>query len=69
LHHFAFLVWLPARIFSSPFTHFQPPKHGFLMVILPFFTMFLMALEGYIYTFTVDVYAFLLAFSSILPCI
>jgi len=39
------------------------------MVILPFFTMFLMALEGYIYTFTVDVYAFLLAFSSILPCI
>ncbi len=36
------------------------------MVILPFFAMFLMALKGYIYTFTVDVYTFLLAFSSIL---
>ncbi|MFC2814049.1 MAG: hypothetical protein ACFN4S_09580 [Prevotella conceptionensis] len=39
------------------------------MIILPFFTMFVMALKGYIYTFAVDVYTFLLAFSSILPCI
>jgi len=37
------------------------------MVILPFFAMFLMALKGYIYTFVVDIYVFLLAFSSILP--
>ena len=39
------------------------------MVIMPLLGMFVMALKGYIYTFAVDVYAFLLAFSSILPCI
>ena len=39
------------------------------MAILPFLVMFVMDLKGYIYTFTVDDYAFLLAFSSILPCI
>jgi len=39
------------------------------MIILPFLVMFVMALKGYIYTFTVDVYTFLLVFSSILPCI
>ncbi|WP_044078298.1 hypothetical protein [Prevotella sp. oral taxon 317] len=37
------------------------------MIILPILVMFLVVLKGYIYTFAVDVYAFLLAFSSILP--
>ena len=39
------------------------------MVVLPFFAMFFMALKGFIYTFAVDVYAFRLAFSTILHCI
>ncbi len=39
------------------------------MVVLPFFTMFFMALKGFIYTFVVDFYAFRLAFSTILQCI
>ena len=37
------------------------------MIILPILVMFLVVLKGYIYTFAVDVYTFLLAFSSILP--
>ncbi len=37
------------------------------MVIMPLLGMFVMALKVYIYTFAVDVYTFLLAFSSILP--
>ena len=37
------------------------------MIILPFLVMFLVVLKGCIYTFAVDVYTFLLAFSSILP--
>jgi len=28
-----------------------------------------MVLKGYVYTITVDIYAFLLAFSTILPCV
>ncbi len=39
------------------------------MPILPFWAMFLMALKGYVYTISVDIYAFGFAFSSILPCI
>ena len=69
LHHFAFLVWLPTRIFSSPITHFQTLKSPFLMTILPFSVMFLMAHKGFIYTIAVHFYAFRLAFSTILPCI
>ncbi len=39
------------------------------MVVLPFLAMFFMALKGFIYTFTVDFYAFRLAFNTILHCI
>ena len=39
------------------------------MAILPFWAMFFMALKGFVYTIVVDVYAFCLAFSSILPCV
>ena len=39
------------------------------MAILPFLAMYFMVLKGFVYTNTVDVYAFRLAFSSILPCI
>ena len=39
------------------------------MAILPFSTLFFMALQGFIYTISVDIYAFRLAFSSILHCI
>ena len=69
LHHFAFLVWLPARHFPSQITHFLPLKSHFLMVILPFLVLFLKVREGCIYTIQVYFYAFRLAFSSILPCV
>ena len=39
------------------------------MAVLPFLAMFFMDLEGCIYTIAVDIYAFRLAFSSILACI
>ena len=39
------------------------------MVILPFLAMCFMAIRGFVYTIAVNVYAFHLAFSSILPCI
>ena len=39
------------------------------MPILPFLAMFLMALKGYVYTISVDIYAYRLASSDILPCI
>ena len=44
LHHFTFLVWSPARNFSSPKKHFQPPKPHFLMPSSPFLALFFMAL-------------------------
>ena len=36
------------------------------MAILPFLAMFFMVLKGFVYTITMDIYAFHLAFSSIL---
>ena len=39
------------------------------MVILPFLAMCFMVLKGFIYTSSVDFYAFRLAFSTILHCI
>ena len=69
LHHFAFLVWLPTQNFSSPITHIQPLKSHFLTVVLPFLTMFLMVLKGFIYTIPVYFYAYLLAFSTKMHCI
>ncbi len=39
------------------------------MAILPFLAMCFMALKGFVYTFTVDVYAFRLAFSGKSHCI
>ena len=39
------------------------------MPILPFLTMCFMVLKGFVYTIVVDIYAFCLAFSGILPCV
>ena len=39
------------------------------MVVLPFWVMFFMARKGVVYTIAVDVYAFHLAFSTILHCV
>ena len=39
------------------------------MGVLPFLAMLFMALTGCIYTIAVDIYAFRLAFSSILYCV
>ena len=39
------------------------------MVILPFLAMYFMVLKGSVYTFAVDVYAFCLAFCTILHCV
>ena len=69
LHHFAFLVWLPTRHFSSSITHFQPPKFHFLTAILPFSAIFLMTNKSYIYTLSVYFYALRVAFGTILHCI
>ena len=69
LHHLAFLVWLPTHNFPSPITHFQPLKTHFLMTISPFSAMFFMVRRGFVYTIAVDIYAFRLAFSSILHCV
>ena len=39
------------------------------MPILPFLAMCFMVLKGFVYTIVVDIYAFRLAFSGILPCV
>ena len=39
------------------------------MLVLPFSTIFFMARKGVVYTIAVDIYAFRLAFSTILHCI
>ena len=39
------------------------------MAILPFLAMYFMVLKGFVYTFTMDVYAFRPAFSGILHCV
>ena len=39
------------------------------MAILPFLSMYLMVLKGFVYTISVDIYAFRLTFSGILHCI
>jgi len=36
------------------------------MVILPFFTMFFMVCKGFVYTIVVNIYAYRLAFCTIL---
>ena len=69
LHHLAFLVWLPTHYFLRPTTHFQTPKTYFLTTISPSSAMFFMVRKGFIYTITMYIYAFHLAFSTILPCI
>ena len=69
LYHLAFLDWLNARNILSPSTRFQPLKSYFLTTILPFSAMFLMSLKVFVYTIAVDIYAFCLAFSAILPCV
>ena len=69
LHHFTFLDWLPTHYCLRPITHFQHLKSHFLTPILPFSAMCFVVLEGFVYTIAVDIYAFRLAFSSILHCI
>ena len=39
------------------------------MAILPFLAMFFMVLKGFIYTITMDIYAYRLAFSGKSHCI
>ena len=69
LHHFTFLDWLPTHYCLRPITHFQHLKSHFLTPILPFSAMCFVVLEDFVYTIAVDIYAFRLAFSSILRCI
>ena len=69
LHHFAFLFWLPTHYFQPPITRFQTLKCHFVVVILPFLGMCFMAKKGFIYTITAYIYAYRLAFCSILPCV
>ena len=39
------------------------------MVILPFLAMYLVVRKGFIYTIAAYIYAYRLAFCSILPCV
>ena len=39
------------------------------MAVLPLLVLYFMVLKGFIYTINVDVYAFRLTYSSILPCV
>ena len=66
LHHFTFLDWLPTHYCLRPITHFQHLKSHFLTTILPFSAIFLMFLIGLFIPITMDIYAFRLAFSTIL---
>ena len=44
-------------------------KTHFLTTISPFLAMFFMDRRGFVYTNAADIYAFCLAFSSILHCV
>jgi len=76
LHHFAFLFWLDARVFSSSIAPILPLKPRFFTPVLPFLPRFFIALKGFVYAIAVDVYAFAShlaafypAFCTISPCI
>jgi len=69
LHHFSFLDWLPTHYYLHPITRILPLKTHFLTTILPFLAMYLMDGRGIIYTITAYIYAFRIAFSTILPCV
>ena len=69
LHHLAFLDWSLTHNFSTPITCFQHLKTYFLTTFSPYSATCFMVRKGYIYTFTVYVYAFCLALSTILHCI
>ena len=69
LHHLAFLVWLEVRFFSSPNTPILPLKTHFSIDILPLSATYFVVQEGFIYTITVDIHTFYLAFSTISHCI
>ena len=69
LHHFSFLDWLPTHYYFHPITCFLPLKTHFLTTILPFLAMCFMDRRGIIYTITAYIYAFRIAFSTILPCV
>ena len=69
LHHLAFLFWLPARIFSTPKTYFQPLKTHFSTTISPFSALFFMVHKGFVYAIVVYFYAFCITFSGISHCV
>ena len=69
MHHFAFLDWLPTHIFSTPNYPLLAPKTHFLAAILPFLAMYFMVQKGFVYTLSVDIYAFRTALSTILHCV
>ena len=69
LHHFAFLFGCQFAVFSVLIICFLPLKSRVLTAILPISAIFLMTRKGFIYTIAVYLYAFCLAFSSILPCV
>ena len=69
LYHLAFLEWLPTRNFPSPITHILPLKRHFLTAILPFPTIKHMVRRGFIYTISLNVYAYQVAFNCILYCV
>jgi len=69
LHHFSFLDWLPTHYYPHPITRILSLKTHFLTTILPFLAMCFMDGRGIIYTIAAYIYAFRIAFSTILPCV
>ena len=83
LHHFAFLVWLPTRIFSTPITRIQPLKSHFLRLFCPFqpcvswlervlfihCSVFLCPIVSHLQRIAPHFAAFYLAFCTKMPCI
>ena len=71
----AFCTILPFQIgrhlisFYAQLPVFTPLKSHFLTTISPFSTMCFMALKGFVYTISTDIYAFCRAFCSIQHCI
>jgi hypothetical protein len=54
---FCLSIWCPVRNFLTSNYLLFSPKNPLFTAILPFLAMFLMALEGFIYTVAADIYA------------
>jgi len=64
LHYLAFLVCAPTHFFSTPNYVLLAPKNPLFNACFAFFVMCFMALTGFVYAISLDIYTFRLSFSS-----